>query len=84
MDKTDGFMYRFGDFMHSSKNFLSIRPGQVDFLAGNVFFKLTCLMGKASGRSSYKYIINYREAGNGPRKAECESCMNVEATQVRT
>ena len=37
VDKTDGHMYRFGDFMHASKNVLSMRPGQVDFLAGNFF-----------------------------------------------
>lgn len=51
VDKTDGYVYLFGE--QDSKKVLSIPPGQVDFLAG-IFFKLTCLMRKDSGRSPYK------------------------------
>ena len=79
-DKTDGYVYLFGE--QDSKKVLSIPPGQVDFLAG-IFFQTHLPNAQDSGRSPYKWIINYRKAGNGPRKAKCESCLNV-ATHVRT
>ena len=80
VDKTDGYVYLFGE--QDSKIVLSIPQGQVDFLAG-IIFKLACLMCMGSGRSPYKWVINYTKSGNGPGKAKCESCLNV-ATHVRT
>jgi len=50
-------------------------PGQVDCLSCSASnFKVTCPMGKGSGKSSCNLIINYDKQAMAPKAAKSEKC----------